>query len=81
MAKGDRTETEDIRTTLVKAAKPKMSPKDLMKAVRRAHPNASRKDIMHAAFSSVIAIVDKEPAKAAALHEFALKERSGGEGA
>jgi len=75
----DRSVSDAIQKTLVKVAKPKMSPKELMGKIKRVHPNATRKDILHAAFASVIAIVDKDADKAMLLHEFALKERSGGE--
>jgi hypothetical protein len=77
MAKASKL--EGIQQTLVSLAKPNMSPKELLKETKRLHPSASRKDILHAAFSSIIAVADEDGEKALVLQEFALKER-GSEG-
>ncbi|HWA19295.1 MAG TPA: hypothetical protein VG757_09880 [Devosia sp.] len=68
-----------IEKTLLELAKPKMSPKELLKLARKAHPDASKKDIMRAAFSSIIAVADSDVDKARILQNFALAERVGDE--
>ncbi|MEQ1902327.1 MAG: hypothetical protein ABL866_16530 [Devosia sp.] len=72
-----KEKTEDsIQKTLLQLAKPKMTPKELLKQTRKAHPDASRKEIMRAAFSSIIAVVDTDVDKALILQDFALTERA-----
>jgi hypothetical protein len=68
----------DIQRTLLALAKPKMSPKELLRETRRAHPKASKKNIIRAAFASIIAVVDSDVDKALMLQDFALKERGTG---
>jgi hypothetical protein len=73
MAKSD---IEEIGETLHALATPGLKPKDLLKAVREKHPKASKKTIVRAAFYSIIANSERdEPAKAQALHNFAIAER------
>lgn len=52
-----------------------MKPKELLKAVKDAHPKASRKDIVRAAFYTIIARADAEPEKSRTLQAFAIAER------
>lgn len=66
-----------IEKTLLELAKPKMSPKELLKLARKAHPDASKKDIMRAAFGSIIAVADSDVDKARVLQNFAIAERAG----
>jgi hypothetical protein len=66
----------DIQATLLKLARPKMSPKDLLRETRKVHPKASKKEIIRAAFASIITVVDNDIDKALVLQDFALKERS-----
>jgi hypothetical protein len=68
-----------IQKTLLELAQPKMSPKELLKLTRKAHPKASKKEIMRAAFGTIIAVADSDPDKALALQDFALKERASGD--
>jgi hypothetical protein len=65
-----------IQKTLLELAKPKMSPKELLKQTRKAHPDATKKEIMRAAFGSIIAVVDSDIDKALILQDFALQERA-----
>jgi hypothetical protein len=73
--KNDKAE-HSIQKTLLELAKPKMSPKELLRLTRKAHPDASKKEIMRAAFGSIIDIADSDVDKALALQDFALKERA-----
>lgn len=65
-----------IEATLLSLARPKMTPKDLLKAARKAHPDASKKDIIRAAFHSIITVADSDVDKAVILQNFALQERA-----
>ncbi len=67
---------QSIEATLLSLVRPKMSPKELLKAARKAHPDASKKDIVRAAFRTVIAAADTETDKALLLQDFALRERA-----
>lgn len=76
MSKKDEKPESSIERTLLELAKPKMTPKELLKAARKAHPDASKKEIIRAAFSSIIAVADSDGEKAALLQNFALAERA-----
>lgn len=68
---------EELSAALVKLAKPGMSHKQLIEAVRQEHPNASKKEIVRAAFYSLITGADADISKAKQLQDFALVERVG----
>lgn len=68
-------EAQPIEATLLSLVRPKMTPKELLKAARKAHPDASKKEIVRAAFRTVIAAADTDAEKALLLQDFALKER------
>ncbi|WP_419697159.1 hypothetical protein ACN2CC_32655 [Mesorhizobium muleiense] len=55
---------------------PEMTPKQLLKAAKKEHPDASNKDIARAAFFSVIANADQDIGKSRNLQAFALAERT-----
>ena len=67
---------DTIEATLLKLARPKMTPKELLKAARKAHPEASKKEIIRAAFHSIITVADSDVDKATLLQSFALQERA-----
>lgn len=62
---------EDIARMIAKLALRGMRPKDLVDAVRKKHPAASKKEISRAAFYAVILAADEEPGRAEKLHELA----------
>ena len=66
----------DIAETLVAMVTPDMTPKQFMKAVRKKHPKASKKDIVRAAFYVVLSHADTRPELSDKLHAFALSERT-----
>ena len=74
--KPEKSQAPSIEATLIQLARPKMSPKELLKATRKAHPDASKKDIVRAAFRSLISVADSDADKAAMLQNFALQERA-----
>ncbi len=67
---------QSLEATLMALAKPKMSPKELLKLTRKAHPDASKKEIVRAAFRSLIVAADNDAEKALLLQDFALRERA-----
>ena len=78
MGKDDKAKQsgDTIEATLLKLAKPKMTPKELLKATRKVHPDASKKEIIRAAFHSIITVADSDVDKATLLQSFALQERA-----
>ncbi len=74
--KKDKAPAGSIEATLLALAKPKMSPKELLKLTRKAHPDASKKEIVRAAFHSIISVADSDVDKAVILQNFALQERA-----
>ena len=76
MPKKDEKPENSIERTLLELAKPKMTPKELLKAARKAHPDASKKEIIRAAFRSIITVADSDAEKATLLQNFALTERA-----
>ena len=72
----EASEMQAIGDTLMRLVTPDMTPKQLIKAARKVHPNASKKDIARAAFFSIIANADQDIGKARNLQAFALAERT-----
>lgn len=72
----DATELQAISDTLMRIVTSDMTPKQLIKAARKEHPNASKKDIARAAFFSIIANADQDQGKAKNLQAFAIAERT-----
>jgi hypothetical protein len=69
------TSNNDLQSTLLTLAGSKLTPKEMLKATRKAHPKASKKEIVRAAFASLIAVADHDSEKAVTLHDFAISER------
>ncbi len=72
----DAKELQAVGDTLMRLVTPDMTPKELVKAVRKVHPDAKKKDIARAAFHALIANADEDPGKARNLQAFALAERT-----
>ncbi|WP_419696745.1 hypothetical protein ACN2CC_15265 [Mesorhizobium muleiense] len=70
------TELQAISDTLMRVVMPEMTPKQLLKAAKKEHPDASKKDIARAAFFSIIANADQAIGKSRNLQAFALAERT-----
>ncbi|GGD31168.1 hypothetical protein [Aureimonas glaciei] len=68
---------ETISKTVSELATPDMRPKKLFNAVRKRHPEASKSEIVRAAFLAVISTADADPAKADRLQEAAISGRVG----
>ena len=67
---------QGIGKTLLRMVKPDMTPKQLMKPIKKAHPKAATQDIVRAAFYAIILNADAEPAKSKELQAFALTQRA-----
>ena len=72
----DASELTSIGDTLMRVVTPDMSPKQLIKANKKEHPGASKKDIVRAAFFSIIANADQDLGKAKNLQAFAIAQRT-----
>ena len=70
-------ELREIGDTLLRLVMPDMTPKQLLKAAKKAHPKASKQEVVRAAFYVIISKADVEPEKAKDLHAFAINERTG----
>lgn len=64
-----------IEETLLTKLKPGITADKLVHAVRAVHPEATKKEIIRAAFAAVIALAEADPERARALQDFALKTR------
>jgi hypothetical protein len=73
----EASEMQAIGDTLMRVVTPDMTPKQLIKAARKEHPNALKKDIARAAFFSIIANADQDIGKSKNLQAFAIAERIG----
>ncbi|RWG02538.1 hypothetical protein [Mesorhizobium sp.] len=73
------SEMQAIADTLMRLVTSDMKPKQLVKAVKKHHPNASKKNIARAAFYSIIYHADEDPGKTKNLQAFAIAERTGGD--
>jgi hypothetical protein len=69
--------TGSIQETLLSLARPRMSPRELLSLARKSHPGASKKEIVRAAFGTIITVADSDLEKARLLQNFALSERAG----
>jgi hypothetical protein len=67
---------EVLSATLRSVAAPGMSPKALRAAVREKHPEASKKEVVRAAFHALIDSQSQDGQAIEALHSFALAERA-----
>ncbi|MGU3667218.1 hypothetical protein ACLBX9_23780 [Methylobacterium sp. A49B] len=68
------TSTEELAATLRTIATPGMKPKAIRAAIRERHPDASKKEIVRAAFFAVAESAASQEATSE-LHDFALAER------
>lgn len=72
--------TETLAGTLRELSASTTKPKELMRAVREKHPQASKKDVVRAAFYALIDSHGADPEHVKGLHAFALNERVSDEG-
>ena len=68
---------KEIEGALRELARPGALPRTIMKAVKKRFPDASKKDIIHAAFNVMVNDADKDIDRALTLQNFALQERTG----
>jgi hypothetical protein len=73
------SEIQTLAATLHSLAKPDMKPKELIAAVRKQHPDATKKAIVRAAFYALTQGADEDGERTAHLHAFALGERASDE--
>jgi hypothetical protein len=63
----EAAELRAISDTLIRIVRPEMTPKQLIKAARRVHPRASKKNIVRAAFFLIISHADEDLGKSRKL--------------
>jgi hypothetical protein len=66
---------EQLKAAIASSVKSSSKPKELLKILRKQHPNAKSRDMALAAFALMIEVADQDGELAAALHEFGLSER------
>ncbi|RXT56398.1 hypothetical protein B6S44_04815 [Bosea sp. Tri-44] len=66
-----------LESTILKLAHRYAEPADLLKAVRKEHPVATKKDIIHAALRTMIEAAESEGGVARHLHRLVMDNRSG----
>ncbi len=65
---------KELGDALINEIKPGMTHKQLIKAVRVAHPEAIKKEILRAAFYALMAYSDRHTERLPALQAFALEQ-------
>jgi hypothetical protein len=65
-----------IAETVYRLARPGMKSKELIAAVRKEHPNISKKEITRAAFYAVILASEQKSERVSELHDIALQTRN-----
>lgn len=68
-------EIEAMAATIKELVVPGMKPKELIEAVKKRHPKASKKEIARAAFLTVILSAEFDPDDTQALHDLAMDTR------
>lgn len=66
-----------LKTALARSIRPGTKPRDVLKVLRKQHPDAKSRDLALAAFELMIEVVDKDDEMAIALQEIGLSERGG----
>ncbi|MBB4005561.1 hypothetical protein [Aurantimonas endophytica] len=70
------SEIENLAATVCAVARPGAKPKEIVAAVREKHPEASRKDVVRAAFYALTDGTSDDPERHKNLHSFAISERA-----
>lgn len=65
-----------LEATILRLAHHYKEPEDLLKAVRKAHPEASKKDVIHAVFATMIEAAGSGDGIALRLHRLAMDHRA-----
>ena len=69
------SDLQAIAKTVASLAAPGLKPKELIAAVRKEHPDASKKEISRGAFLAMIQAADGDPDRARRVQELALSSR------
>ena len=70
------SDLQAIAKTVSALAAPGLKPKDLIAAVRKKHPDASKKEVSRAAFLAMIEAAEGNPDHAHRMQELALASRA-----
>jgi hypothetical protein len=77
--RGGMASIEELAAALRTIATPGMKPKALRAAIRKRYPDATKKEIVRAAFHAVTETAPAAHRNVAELHEFGLAERFSGD--
>jgi hypothetical protein len=69
------SDLQAIAKTVASLAAPDLKPKELIAAVRKQHPEASKKEISRGAFLAMIQAADGDPDRARRVQDMALASR------
>ena len=69
------TKDAEIYATIGRLTAHYSEPTELLKAIRKEHPKAMKKEIMLAVFAVMIDLAESDPAKAKRLHSFGISQR------
>ena len=69
--------SEPLEDTIVRVVSERRDPKSTIQAINRAHPKASKKQIIRAAFSVMIEKSASDAEASQALQNFAISNRNG----
>ncbi|WP_041679172.1 hypothetical protein [Rhizobium etli] len=70
------SELARVAKTIDRLVRPGMKPKELIAAVRKKHPNISKKEITRAAFYAVIVAAEQKSDRVSDLHDMAVRTRN-----
>ncbi len=68
-------QSDDLSRDVARLVPYYVDPKDLLDAVRKEHPDVSKKQIILAAFSAMIELAETDPMAAKRLHHLAISNR------
>ncbi|MBB4192406.1 hypothetical protein GGE45_001969 [Rhizobium aethiopicum] len=67
---------KELGEAILKETRADITPKQLIRAVMKSHPQATKKEIVRAAFYALIAHAGNDPEKAGILQDFAITQRA-----
>ena len=76
----DQTDIAELERSVARLSFYYTDAEELLAAVRKEHPKASKKTIVLAALSAMIDLAEREPAAAKRLHALAMGNRGATEG-
>ncbi|NLH79930.1 MAG: hypothetical protein GX458_03670 [Phyllobacteriaceae bacterium] len=76
----DQTDISELEQSVARLSFYYTDAGELLTAIRKEHPKASKKDIVLAALSAMIGLAEHDPAAAKRLHSLAMDNRGANQG-